>query len=174
LNRRRMDAVVAALWVGFAGVGATGFGTLAWTLFRPPLQAPAAPLPEFIEAAPSTAKAATPSTPPALPQRRLTRKIPERQGEAPQAPNPSAAPLDSVVRLRGWMNYSGRRPSVAILELMESRKTLALEAGERIGKSGAVLREVGETIIVEYNGQRYKLTYKGAVALPGQALGDSQ
>lgn len=100
----------------------------------------------------------------------LSRKIPEPPPAAAPPP-PPATPIESLLKLKGVMDYAGRQPSVAVIELLAEQKIRAFLPGEKLGQSGAVLVEAGETVIVEYALRRYRLTYKDIREVPTAPVG---
>lgn len=172
MTRRGERRLAAALWTLFAALSAGGLGLLAFALFSP---RPVPALPEL----PADARLSLPEIRPADPgvealaRRTLTRRVAERpREEAPAAAGP--VPIDSLLKLKGILDFGGKQPSLAVIEILGDRKTKAYQAGDKLGGSGAVLRQVGDSVIVEYDRRRYKLGYKGAREIPANSVGDNR
>ena len=170
MTARGERVLARSLWTLFALLSVSGLGMLGYALFTP------RPVPA-LPAIPETPLAAGPLRVPdpsveELARRRMTRRIEERpKAEAPAAAGP--IPIDSILKLKGVLDFGGKQPSLAVIELPGERKTKAYQAGDKIGGTGAVLREVGESVVVEYDRRRYQLTYKGAKDM-GSPVGDKR
>lgn len=95
-----------------------------------------------------------------LAKRRMTRRIAVPPA-APKADRPAPVPLESIIRLAGILDFGGKRPSLAVIEIATANETKAFKAGDAIGDTGAILREIGDGVIVEYGRRLYKVTYAG-------------
>jgi len=158
-----------ALWTLYGILGAAGLAVLALALFIPPKPAefprPPAPAPVLSISAGGGNELAS---------RLLTRRVAAPPKDDAVAGPKGPAPIDQVVRLKGVLDFGAAKPAVAVLELPGERKTKSFQAGDKIGTTGAVLRTVGESVIVDYEKRRWKLTYKGAQEIPGGAVGDNR
>ena len=169
MTRRGERRLATALWTLYGVLGAAGLGVLALALFLPPKPAglPSAPVPAVISPlvlGPGGDELAS---------RRMTRRVAERPREAAAGPK-GPAPIDQVVRLKGILDFGAGKPALAVLEMPSERKTKSFQAGDSIGTTGAVLKSVGESVIVEYEKKRWKLTYKGAQEIPAGAVGENR
>ncbi len=161
--------LILGLWTGWAVLGAAGLGLLAFALFSNRALRPLPKLPGIGLAV--EAPRGNPDVE-ALAGKRMSKGVAERSVNLPKASGP--APIDSVLRLKGVMDFGKARPAEAVVELLSERKTGSFLAGDKLGQSGAVLKAVGETVVVEYERRRWKLTYKGAQELPAAAVGDNR
>ncbi|HEX7900578.1 MAG TPA: hypothetical protein VF950_22625 [Planctomycetota bacterium] len=153
-------------------LGIAGLGLLAWALFSSRPRHPLPSVPTDLVLTPVGAGYRVNPTVEALAGRRMSKGIAELPREASKAAA-GPAPIDSLIRLKGILDYGASKPAVAVFELPAERKTMSFQAGDKIGGTGAVLREVGETVVVEYERRRWKLTYKGAQELPA-TVGDNR
>jgi len=160
--------LVRSLWTAFGLFGAAGLGVLAYALFTPRPILPPPAIPE-IAVRPEPLRAPDPSIE-ALARLRMSRRLEEGPREPTTGPS-GPVPIDSILRLKGVLDFGGKQPSLAVIELAGERKTRAYQAGDKIGGSGAILHEVGDQVVVEYDRRRYRLTYKGAKDL-GSPVGD--
>jgi hypothetical protein len=162
--------LVASLWAAWAVAGVAGLGLLAFALFS---SRPLRTLPKLPDLAPGVEVPKGRPEVEALAGKRMSKGVAERSPELPKAAA-GPAPIDAVIRLKGVMDFGPTRGAMAVLELPGENKTKSFQAGDKIGQTGAVLKAVGETVVVEYERRRWKLTYKGALELPAAAVGDNR
>jgi hypothetical protein len=173
MTHRAERLLVRVLWTAWGALAAGGLCGLAAALFlsRPPRELPR--VPELVLAGAGSSGRADGAIE-ALAAKRMSKHVAvEAPRELPKGPS-GPVPLDSIIRLRGIMNFGEKAPAVAVLELPGEQKTRSFQAGDTISKTGAVLKAVGETVVVEYDRRRWKLTYKGAQELPAATLGDNR
>ena len=173
MTNRGERRLVRSLWAAWAVLGAAGLGVLALALFT---TRPARPLPKVpagLVLARADAGPRLAGDVEGLAGKRMSKAVAERPREAAKGPA-GPSPIDAVVRLKGVMDFGPKQGAVAVLELPGEQKTKSFQAGDKIGRTGAVLKAVGETVVVEYDGRRWKLTYKGAQELPAAAVGDNR
>jgi len=163
--------LVTVLWSAWAVLGVAGLATLAFALFsnRAPRSFKKGPAELALAKSFELVKPEVE----ALAGKRMSKAVPERARAAPRA-SAGPAPIDSVIRLKGVMDFGKDKGAVAVLELPAERKTRSFQPGDTIGQTGAVLKAVGETVVVEYESRRWKLTYKGAQELPADPVGDNR
>jgi hypothetical protein len=73
--------------------------------------------------------------------------------------------------LTGILDFDGRRPTLALIETPATNETKAYQSGDPIGETGVILREIKEGVIVEYEKQRFKVTYGAIQEIPAGAVG---
>ncbi len=167
--------LVRAFWAAWAVLGAAGLGLLAFALFSSGSSRPLPAIPDNLLRGEDAAGLKAKPDLEALAGKRMSKGMAERPRPAAKpvaAAGP--APIDSLIRLKGVMDFGPKQGAIAVLELPAEQKTKSFQAGDAIGQTGAVLKVVGEAVVVEYDQRRWKLTYKGAQELPAAPLGDSR
>lgn len=89
----------------------------------------------------------------------------------PPPPKPPAPPLDSLVRLTGVIDFGDQVPKEAFIETRQNTQTRAYKPGDTIGNSGAMVKTIGDYVIVEYDGKLWKLTPRSAELLSADPVG---
>jgi len=153
------------LWAG-AGLFASGaFGLLGVTFLGPTGPRP-------LEGDPPAARAESPSiTPSEIDE--FARKSPSRtivKAPPPTPPKPVLPALDAVLRLSGIIDYGGTVAREAFIELRSTGVTKPYHAGDAVPNVGAVVREVTDVVLLEYDGQLWRLTDHGAEPAPKDPL----
>jgi hypothetical protein len=90
---------------------------------------------------------------------------------APDQTKPMSTSIENLIRLSGIMDFGSKQPSLAIIEIISAKESKAYKSGDKVGETGIRVREIGETVIVEYENRRYRLTPMGVQELPTRALG---
>lgn len=161
MNRRRERLVARTLSVAYVLVAAAGLLVLAEALFSH--RDPRFPRLSGLEgSATIDGKGLIPGSEAtkALAEKKMSRAI--AAPAATPVAKPAKAPLASLVKLAGIMDFGGRRPSEAVIETPGTNETKGYRVGEPIGSIGATVREITDSVIVEYAGKRYRLTFLGA------------
>ncbi len=89
----------------------------------------------------------------------------------PPPPKPQVPPLDTLVRLSGITAFRNGQPPEALIESRRENQTRSYKVGEAIGTSGAIVREIADVVLVEYDSRRWKLSFTGVEALPAAPVG---
>ena len=165
MSRGRGRVLDRALWASAALLGVAALG-IAALLFVPrkPLSLPSARL----EASKKEAQAPSPDVE-ILAGTRMSRAVIRSKASAPA--RAQAAPLESLVRLTAVFDFEGKSPALAVVEILQTSESKTVKAGDRIGETGALVREILESVLVEYAGKVYKLTFAGVQEVPNRALG---
>lgn len=170
MSPKRERHLAGSLWSLYGVLALAGLGLLAEALFvsRTPdsftFPAPAAPgTPGLRPAAPDLdLLAAKPMT------RRITAPV------APPASKAQGVALDSLLRLTGILDFGGKSPSIAVIELPSTGESKGYKAGDAIGETGAVVKEVAEFVLFEHGKRRFKLTFKGVEEMPLRPVGAAE
>ncbi|HLY08741.1 MAG TPA: hypothetical protein VKW04_05460 [Planctomycetota bacterium] len=167
--RTREAILVRGLWTLQVMLALGGLGILAETLFVPRLpgrieiKMPPADDPTVLAPLPSGGKDG-------LINRRFTRRI-AAQAATAEAPPPKAQdlPLEHLIKLTGILDFGGKQPTLAVIETPQDSK--AYKAGDKVGETGVVVRDVKDYVVIEYERRRYRVTFKGIQELPAAAVG---
>jgi len=167
--RPKEAILVRGLWALQVALALGGLGLLAEALFVPRLPArleikmPPADDPTVLLPLPAGGKDA-------LIDRRFTRRIVAQTAaaEAPASKAPDLS-LEHLIKLTGILDFGGKQPTLAVLETPQDSK--AYKAGDKVGETGVVVREVKDYVIIEYERRRYRVTFKGIQELPAAAVG---
>lgn len=167
MNPAREKLLVRGLWALHATLAALGLGLFAEALFAP---RPAHPFAVKLPAAEAvTELRPLGSEGESLAARRFTRRVavsvPSSQAAA-KAPDQS---LDRLIKLTGILDFGGKKPNLAVIETPTESK--AYKAGDRVGETGVVVKDVKDFVIVEFEKRRFKVTYLGIQELPADAVG---
>jgi hypothetical protein len=173
LTYRGERRLVRTLWGAWVVLGAAGLGVLAFALFSSRAPRPFPKVASEVNLAPTVGGPRVNPDVETLAAKRMSKAVAERPRDLPKAAA-GPAPIDSLIRLKGVMDFGPPQGSVAVLELPAEQKTRSFQPGDKIGETGAVLKTVGETVVVEYDKRRWKLTYKGAQELPADPVGDNR
>ncbi len=165
MRTRKDRAIARGLWVLYGVLGLAGLGVLADTLFRIPKEQTIV-LPSFQEHALRTLELG----PSPLAERRMTRRI-AAGAAAPKPSGPVAVPLEGLIKLTGLLDFGGKQPTLAVLENPATGLSKAYKAGDRIGETGIVLKDVKDYLIVEYERRRFRVTFQKIEEVPADAVG---
>jgi hypothetical protein len=166
VTRPREKLLLRVLWTVYALSAAAGLALLTEALFvaRKPR-----PLSITLTGAPSSAQLELlPATTSTLADRRFTRRIAVAQAVQGPAKAQNTS-LDHLIRLTGILDFGGKKPTLAVIEAAGESK--AYKAGDRVGETGVLLREVREYIIVEFEKRQFKVTFTGIQEVPLNAVG---
>jgi type II secretory pathway component PulC len=154
------------LWTLYGVLAAGGFATLAVALFVP------LPARSFTLRTQDVQTATTlqplPGAKDGLLVRRFTRRVAEvARSAAPSKPQPIA--LEQLIKLTGILDFGGKQPTLAVIEATGESK--AYKAGEKVGETGAVVKDIKDYVIVDFEKRRFKVTFTGIQELPANAVG---
>jgi hypothetical protein len=158
--------LLGAFWALYGLIAAAGLGLLAEALFRVP---PTRPLTLNLPSAQASAGLESlPGGGGSLASRRFTRRI-----SAPQvAQTPAQAQdfsLDRLIKLTGILDFGGKKPTLAVIEAGGESK--AYKAGDKVGETGVLVRDIKNDVIVEFERRRFKVTFAGCRELPANEVG---
>jgi type II secretory pathway component PulC len=88
----------------------------------------------------------------------------------PPPPKPVVPPLDLVIRLSGIIDYGTGSPREAFIEIRSTSQTKAYKLGDSVPNVGAVVKSISDAVVLEYDGQLWKLTDRGVQALPNDPI----
>lgn len=167
--RFREGMLVRGLWTLQAMIALGGLGLLAEALFVPRLperfeiQMPPADDPTVLTPLPAGGRDG-------LIDHRFTRRIaaPAATAELPPSKVPDLT-LEHLIKLTGILDFGGKQPTLAVIETPQDSK--AYKAGDKVGETGVVVREVKDYVVIEYERRRYRVTFKGIQELPAAAVG---
>lgn len=167
MKRTTERRIATSLWILYPVFSLMGLAILAEALFVPRLP----PRFELTGLPPRSIPSTLPvlQTQEGLAGRSMTRRV---QGDAVPGPGKAVAiTIESLIRLTGIMDFGGKRPSLAVIETLAGNESKAYQTGDKVGDTGVRVQEIGETVIVEFESRRYKLTPTGIQELPARALG---
>ena len=90
-----------------------------------------------------------------LAESRLNKTIIAAKTEAP--PKPPAAPLASLIRVKGIMDFGDPKNNEAIIEHIKSTQTKSYRAGETLQDVGAVIVHIDSGVTFKYDGKDIRL-----------------
>lgn len=153
------------LWAGAGLVSGAALGLALLTLIRPPR-----PRPLVLDVAPNSRAIPrlTPAEVEAFSRKAMSRRIVKAPPPAP--PKPVVPPLDLVIRLSGIINYGPDQPREAFIEVRSSNQTKGYKPGDPIAGVAASVKSIGEAVVLEYDGQLWRLTDRGASPLPNDPV----
>lgn len=166
MTRRQEHLLSRGLWTLYAVLTAGGLALLAEALFLP---RPARPFELKLPPGEAASGLALPVTRDGLVERRFTRRI--AAAAAPAAPVGKAPDLslDRLIKLTGILDFDGKKPTLAVIETPTDSK--AYKAGDKVGETGVLIRDIKDYVIVEYERRRFKVTFLGIQELPANAVG---
>ena len=153
------------VWMG-AGLLATGaFGLAGMTFFRP-----SPPRPMEVDVSPSVKAVPklNPAEVEAFARKSMSRAISKAAPPAP--PKPVVPPLDLVIRLSGIIDYGAGGPREAFIEIRSTNQTKSYKPGDSLPTVGAVVKSISDAVVLEYDGQLWKMTDRGIQALPNDPV----
>jgi len=157
-TRMAISTFALALLLGSLALG--GFSLLY------PLQP--RPLPQVERSAEKKLSGMTAPELDAFARKRISRAIVKQA--PPPPPKPVLPPLDSLVRLSGIMDYGPESAREAFIEARSNSQTKSYRVGDVLAASGAQVKAITDGVVLEYDGKLWKLTDRGAVALPGEPV----
>jgi hypothetical protein len=166
MRRAREKLLMRGLWGLYAVLALVGLGLLAEALF-----VPRSPRPFTVKLPSAEAKnplqlQLTPQD--SLVNRRFTRRV--TAAAAPAGPaKPRDLSLDQLIKLTGILDFGGKQPTLAVIEATGESK--AYKAGDKVGETGVVIKDIKEYVLVEFEKRRFKVTFTGIQELPANAFG---
>jgi hypothetical protein len=164
VTRAGEKVLVRCLWALYGVLAVAGLALLAQALFLPSRPQP------FVLKTPSDPGKGLPTltlSQDGLANRRFTRKV---------AGTPAAGParaqtvtLDQVIKLTGILDFGGKQPALAVIEATGESK--AYKAGDKVGETGVLVRDIKDYVVVEYEKRRFKVTFAGIQELPVNSVG---
>jgi len=155
-----------ALWTLFAFLAAAGWATLAEALFaRRPIQTLAVPDLAVLQ---EVQDAQVDATGGGLVERRFTRLV-VKPTQLVSSSKPVGVPLDSLIKLTGLLDFGGIKPTLAVIEAIGESKSY--RAGDHVGETGVVIKDIRDYVIVEFQGKRFKMTFAAIQELPANTVG---
>jgi len=163
----KQEKVLAlGLWTLYACLAVVGLVLLAESLFVPRPSHPFELRLPSVEAL--SALTMLPGGKDRLVDHRFTRRV-AAVLPAETAAKPQDLPLDRLIKLTGILDFSGKQPTLAIIETPSESK--AYKAGDRVGETGVLIKDVKDYVIIEFERRRFKVTFQGIQELPVNALG---
>jgi hypothetical protein len=170
--KRGMERVaVQGAWLVFVCVTLLAIGMVALLVARPPVPA------QVPEVKPPTAKPATPTRDPLLEQlasAQMTKKV-----EAPKADTAkrTVMPLNSMIRLKGTMDFGDPKSNEAIIENIRTNETKSYRVGQMVEGPNAKVLKIDQAVTFTYEGQEVRLevprdpeTGAGPLTGPGRTV----
>jgi hypothetical protein len=84
----------------------------------------------------------------------------------PPPPKPPTPPLETLIRLSGIMSFGKDAPKEAFIETKSTNQTKGYKAGDALPTGGIKIKSITDVVIVSYDEKDWKLTDRGAEALP--------
>lgn len=84
----------------------------------------------------------------------------------PPPPKPPIPPLETLIRLSGIMSFGKDAPKEAFIEMKSTNQTKPYKAGDVLSTGGIKIKSITDVVIVSYDEKEWKLTDRGAEALP--------
>lgn len=165
MTPRTERRVRLGLWMG-AGLLASGaLGLAGITFCRPPMPRP---LEGDVSPTPQPAPKLTPAELEAFARKPMSRVI--TKAAPPVPPKPVVPPLDLVIRLSGIIDYGAGNPREAFIEIRSTSQTKSYKSGDSLPSVGAVVKSISDAVVLQYDGQLWKLTDRGVQALPNDPV----
>jgi hypothetical protein len=164
VTRAGEKVLARCLWTLYGILAVAGLALLAQALF---LSARAQP---FVLRAPSDPGHGLPVltlSQDGLADRRFTQKVAGTAVAGPVRVQPVA--LDQVIKLTGILDFGGKQPTLAVIEAIGESK--AYKAGDKVGETGVLVRDIKNYVVVEFEKRRFKVTFAGIQELPANSVG---
>ena len=166
MTRSREKVLARGLWTLYALLAVAGLGLLAQALFVPrPARAFALRMPSVEEI---HSLQPLPAAKDGLVDRRFTRRVAASPAAA-AGMKLQAATLDQLIKLTGILDFGGKKPTLAVIEATGESK--AYKAGDKIGETGATVKDIKDYVIVEFEKRRFKMTFAAIQELPANSVG---
>lgn len=164
MTRSREKVLTRALWTLYGVLAAGGLALLGFALFAPSRTVP------FVLKVPAAKKSLPTLTlsQDGLADRRFTRRV--AASATPEGPaRAQAVTLDQLVKLTGILDFGGKQPTLAVIEATGESK--AYKAGDKVGETGVVVKDIKEYVVVEFEKRRFRVTFAGIQELPANSVG---
>jgi hypothetical protein len=166
VTRTQEKRLAAGLWILYAVLAAGGLSILAQALFVPRAPRPFTlkmPSPEEMNALQPL-----PASKDGLLDRRFTRRV---ASAAPAAVGTKvqAVTIDQLIKLTGILDFGGKKPTLAVIEATGESK--AYKAGDKVGETGVVVKDIKDYVLVEFEKRRFKVTFAAIQELPANSVG---
>lgn len=109
-----------------------------------------------------------------LAQARMSRTVTEK---ATASAKPVAPPLESLIRVKGIMDYGNPKTNEAIIEDVRSGRSQTYKTGEHLQEVDAVVKQIDSAVILEYDGKTVRMEMRSGersefkpMASPNQEL----
>jgi hypothetical protein len=169
--KRGMERVaVQGAWMAFVCVTLAAIGMVALLVARPPVPA------QLPEVKPPMAKPATPARDPLLEQlasAQMTRKVEAVKETAKR----TVMPLNSMIRLKGTMDFGDPKSNEAIIENLRTNETKSYRVGQVVEGPNAKVLKIDQAVTFTYEGQEVRLevprdpeTGAGPLTGPGRTV----
>lgn len=159
LLRKSICAASGLLLLAGAGLGVWAFAEPDEDLsVSDPKPAPASKPPEQAPASP-------PWDP--LARARMTRTIAPKP---PSAQKPQTPALDTLIRVRGIMDFGDPKTNEAIIEDLKSGKSRSYHMGERVHGLDAVITQIDSGVTFTYDGKTVRLEMRGNERSEGRPM----
>jgi hypothetical protein len=166
VTRRQEKFVSRGLWTLYILLAVGGLSILGEALFLPRIPRPFELKLPAAEA--STTLTPLPAAREGLIDRRFTRRV--AAAAAPAAPaKVQDLSLDRLIKLTGILDFGGKKPTLAVIETPTESK--AYKAGEKVGETGVLIKDIKDFVVVEFESRRFKVTFLGIQELPANAVG---
>jgi hypothetical protein len=163
----REKLVARGLWTLYAVLAVGGLALLAEALF-----VPRRPRPFDLKLPSAEAQivlSPLPTVKDALLGRRFTRRVAGVAAAPATSAKPQELPLDRLIKLTGILDFGGKQPTLAVIETPVESK--AYKAGDRVGETGVLIKDIREYVVVEFESRRFKVTFLGIQELAANAVG---
>ena len=166
MTRSREKVLARGLWTLYVVLAIAGLSLLAEALFVPRASRPfTLKMPSVEE---MTSLQPLPAAKDGLLDRRFTRRV-AQAAPASAAPKAQALALDQLIKLTGILDFGGKKPTLAVIEATGESK--AYKAGDKVGETGVLVKDVKDFVIVEFEKRRFKVTFAAIQELPANSVG---
>lgn len=157
----------AFLWFVFALLAVGGLGVLSL-----PMLAPQAPVPYLLpEVRQAPVQDANGNTVEQLAKRRMSRQLTGPAAPPAAVSIPASVPIESLIKLTGVLDFGGKQPSLAVIEMVGTNESKTFKSGDKVGETGVVIKDIKDFVIVEYDKRRFKMTFSGVQEVPANSVG---
>ncbi|MBI3828867.1 MAG: hypothetical protein HY291_05090 [Planctomycetes bacterium] len=165
---RGMEALLRNLILAAAGLLLlAGIGLAAWAFTEN--EEP----PQSLEPKAATAGKTSPELAPANPQldqlarAKMTRTVTPKAATTAKAAAPA---LDSLIRIKGIMDYGDPKSNEAIIEDVKSGRAQSYRAGDRLQGVDAVVTQVDSGVSIQYDGKTVRMEVRGNEQSEGKPM----
>lgn len=170
--KRGMERVaVQGAWLAFVGVTLGAIAVVAMLVARPPVPAS---IPEIKPPAPKPATTVRDPLLEQLASLQMTRKVEVAKDEPARR---TVMPLNSMIRLRGVMDFGDPKSNEAIIENLRTNETKSYRVGQMVEGPNAKVLKIDQAVTFTYEGQEVRLevprdpeTGAGPLTGPGRTV----